>query len=131
MKTRIGETSQALSPRSRRTFLLNLYPDKWVWAPEDEADIVARTAAGGSWREPWMTGGRRQGIESGDRVFLVQAGKAVFKQVKTGIIGDSDIEIIEGVKDGEEIIIGSYRTLRTLRNDTILKIEAPAGKGSK
>lgn len=66
--------AERYSPRSRRTFLLNLYPDKWVWAPEDEADIVARTAAGGSWREPWMTGGRRQGIESGDRVFLVQAG---------------------------------------------------------
>jgi ABC-type glutathione transport system ATPase component len=41
------------------------------------------------------------------------AGKALFKMVKTGIVGDTDIEITEGVKDGDEIIIGSYRTLRT------------------
>lgn len=77
------------------------------------------------------TPARTAKLEEKEGIFLVQAGKAVFKQVKTGIIGDSDIEIIEGVKDGEEIIIGSYRTLRTLRNDAILKIEAPSGKGSK
>ena len=57
--------------------------------------------------------------------------EAVFKQVKTGIIGDSDIEMIEGVKDGDEIVIGSYRTLRTLKNEALLKIEAQGGKGSK
>lgn len=68
--------------RTQRTFLLNLYPEKWVWTPEDEAEIVARTASGASWREPWMTGGRRQGIESGDRVFLMQTG-----QGKRGIRG--------------------------------------------
>ena len=62
-------------------------------------------------------------LEEKEGVFLVQGGKAVFKQVKTGIIGDSDIEITEGIKDGDEIVIGSYRTLRTLRNQAQLKIE--------
>ena len=62
---------------------------------------------------------------------MVQDGKAIFKQVKTGIIGDSDIEILEGVKDGDEIVTGSYRTLRTLRNEAQLKVETPAAKAAK
>ena len=70
-------------------------------------------------------------LEEKEGIFLVRDGKAVFKQVKTGIIGDSDIEMIEGVKDGDEIVIGSYRTLRTLKNEALLKIEAQGGKGSK
>jgi len=70
-------------------------------------------------------------LEEKEGIFLVQDGKAVFKPVKTGIIGDSDIEMIEGVKDGDEIVIGSYRTLRTLKNEALLKIEAQGGKGSK
>ena len=62
-------------------------------------------------------------LEEKEGVFVVQAGKAVFKMVKTGIVGDTDIEITEGVKEGDDIVIGSYRTLRTLRNDAQLKFE--------
>ncbi|MEO8358537.1 MAG: efflux RND transporter periplasmic adaptor subunit, partial [Vicinamibacteria bacterium] len=65
-------------------------------------------------------------LEEKEGVFVVQDGKAVFKPVKTGIIGDSDIEILEGLKDGDDIVVGSYRTLRTLRNDAQLKIEDQA-----
>lgn len=62
-------------------------------------------------------------LEEKEGVFVVVNGKAVFKTVKTGIVGDTDIEITEGVKDGDEIVIGSYRTLRTLRNEALLKFE--------
>ncbi|MEO5761156.1 MAG: efflux RND transporter periplasmic adaptor subunit, partial [Vicinamibacteria bacterium] len=65
-------------------------------------------------------------LEEKEGVFVVQDGKAVFKPVKTGIIGDSDIEILEGLKDGDNIVVGSYRTLRTLRNDAQLKVEDQA-----
>ena len=40
---------------------------------------------------------------------------AVFRAVKTGITGATDIEVIEGLKDGEEIITGSYKVIRTIR----------------
>ena len=65
-------------------------------------------------------------LEEKEGIFLVQDGKAIFKQVKTGIIGETDIEITEGVKDGDEIVTGSYRTLRTLRNEALLKVEDQA-----
>ncbi len=70
-------------------------------------------------------------LEEKEGVFVVQAGKAVFKSVKTGIVGDTDIEITEGVKDGEDIVIGSYRTLRTLRNEAQIKFEDPSKKAAK
>ena len=77
-------------------------------------------------------GARSAKLEEKEGVFAVVAGKAVFKTVKTGIVGDTDIEITEGVKDGEDIVIGSYRTLRTLRNDAQLKVEDQnKNKGAK
>jgi HlyD family secretion protein len=70
-------------------------------------------------------------LEEKEGVFVVQAGKAFFRTVKTGIVGDTDIEITEGVKDGDQIVIGSYRTLRTLRNEAQLKIEDQTKKAAK
>ncbi|HVP90721.1 MAG TPA: efflux RND transporter periplasmic adaptor subunit [Terriglobales bacterium] len=70
---------------------------------------------------------REKGQEK-DGVFVVQGDKAVFTPVKTGIMGDTDIEITEGVADGQEIVTGSYRTLRTLKDQARLKVET---KGKK
>ena len=63
-----------------------------------------------------------------DGVFLVQKDKAVFKTVKTGILGDTDIEVLEGVREGEEIVTGSFKTLRSLRDQAKVKLE---DKGKK
>lgn len=68
-------------------------------------------------------------LEEKEGIFLVKDGKAVFQQVKTGIIGDTDIEILEGVKAGDAIVTGSYRTLRTLKNEAILKLDEPKKAG--
>ncbi len=56
-------------------------------------------------------------------VFVVRNGKVVFIQVKTGISGVTDIEITDGVKEGDEIVTGSYKALRTLRPDSPVKID--------
>ncbi len=44
-------------------------------------------------------------------VFVVEDGKAVARAVKTGIQSDELIEIIEGLKEGEVIVTGSYRAI--------------------
>jgi HlyD family secretion protein len=61
-------------------------------------------------------------------VFIVRNGLAEFKEVKTGITGTTDIEVLDGLKDNEEIITGSYKVIRTLRNQAKVKIDnkAPA-----
>jgi HlyD family secretion protein len=56
-------------------------------------------------------------------VFLVVKEKAVFHPVKTGILGDTDVELLEGLTEGDEMVTGSYRTLRTLKDGAVLKIE--------
>ena len=43
------------------------------------------------------------------------AGKAAFVPVPTGITGVTDIEVISGLQEGDQIVIGSYKALRTLR----------------
>lgn len=83
-------------------------------APERQGNTVTQVA-------------REKGQEK-DGVFVVQGEKAVFTPVKTGIMGETDIEITEGVADGQEIVTGSYRTLRNLKDQARLKVES---KGKK
>ncbi|HZS06275.1 MAG TPA: efflux RND transporter periplasmic adaptor subunit [Blastocatellia bacterium] len=65
-------------------------------------------------------------------VFLVRDNKAVFTKVETGITGDNDIEITSGLNPNDEIIIGPYRQLRSLKDNTAIKREdknkKPGGK---
>jgi HlyD family secretion protein len=86
-------------------------------------------ASGGAEREgnTVAQAAREKGVEK-DGVFLVSGEKAVFKAVKTGIMGETDIEITEGITEGQEIVTGSYRTLRNLKDDARIKLET---KGKK
>lgn len=61
-------------------------------------------------------------------VFVVRNGTAEFREVKTGITGATDIEVLDGLKEGDEIITGSYKAIRTLKNHAKVKIDnkAPA-----
>lgn len=56
-------------------------------------------------------------------VFVVRDGKADFMPVKTGIMGTMNVEVLSGVKPGDEIVTGSYQVLRTLKNDTKVKVD--------
>lgn len=65
-------------------------------------------------------------------VFCVEGGKAVAKQVKTGIQSDDLIEIIEGVNDGEEVVTGSYRAIsKDLENGAVVTINNEVKPDSK
>jgi HlyD family secretion protein len=56
-------------------------------------------------------------------VFVIRNKKAVFVPVATGITGTTDIEVLQGLKDGDEVITGSYKVLRTLRPGSSVKID--------
>jgi len=47
--------------------------------------------------------------------------RAKFVPVVTGITGATDIEVLTGLQAGQEIVIGPYKTLRTLKNGALLK----------
>lgn len=54
--------------------------------------------------------------------------KVTFVPVKTGITGSTDIEVTDGLKDGDQIVIGSYKILRTLKNGAVVKEDTEATK---
>src|SRR5229473_582289 len=61
-------------------------------------------------------------------VFVVNGKKAVFRPVETGISGVTDIEITKGLQQGDEIVVGSYKALRTLKPESNVKIDNSAPK---
>ena len=56
-------------------------------------------------------------------VFVIRNKKAEFQVVKTGLTGTTEIEVKDGLKEGDEIVTGSYKVLRTLRNGTSVKVD--------
>ncbi|OGB60621.1 MAG: hypothetical protein A2Y94_03190 [Caldithrix sp. RBG_13_44_9] len=57
-------------------------------------------------------------------VFLVNDGLVEAKQVKTGIQSDTHIEIIDGLSENDEIVIGNYRAIsQDLRNGSNVMVQ--------
>jgi HlyD family secretion protein len=56
-------------------------------------------------------------------VFVIRNKKAQFVTVQTGITGVTDIEITTGLTEGDEIVTGSYKALRTLRPNASIKVD--------
>ena len=61
-------------------------------------------------------------------VFVIRNKKAMFIPVATGITGTTDIEVFDGLKEGDEVITGSYKVLRTLRPGSSVKVDNKAPK---
>jgi HlyD family secretion protein len=61
-------------------------------------------------------------------VFVIRDRKAEFVPVETGISGTTDIEVLKGLKPGDEIVTGSYKVLRTMRPGARVKVDNSAGK---
>lgn len=57
-------------------------------------------------------------------VLLERKGKVQMVRVKTGISDDFRVEIVDGIKPGDHVILGPYRRLRSLKNgDLVQRVE--------
>src|SRR5271166_2602492 len=99
---------QALTIRQRS----ELAPEK----KSKEAEVQAASLTKGNPKE------ELQGV-----FVLKNKKEAVFVPVTTGISGTTDIEVTNGLKEGEEIVTGSYKVLRTLRNGANVKVDNTTG----
>jgi len=54
-------------------------------------------------------------------VYVLDGNKAKFVAVETGITGESDIQILSGLSEGQEVITGPSRILNTMKEDTVVK----------
>ena len=80
---------------------------------------------------PVATADKKKDVEG---VFIVKKdGTVDFRPVKTGINADLNTEVLEGLTDGEEIVTGPFKALRTLKIGDRVKVDnsAPAPDAEK
>lgn len=65
--------------------------------------------------------------EQEEGVYVVEDSRVKFSPVKKGIMGEMNIEIISGLEEGQEIVVGPYSALRQLKDDTLIKAEGKTG----
>jgi len=75
---------------------------------------------------------KEKGKEEVQGVFVVRNGRATFVPIENGIMSSTDMEILKGVQPGDVIVTGSFSVLRTLKNNTKVRVEkAPAMPGAQ
>jgi HlyD family secretion protein len=79
-----------------------------------------RPSGGGLQAAELKPGQERKEVEG---VFVVRDGKAAFELVKTGIAGEKYFEVLSGLKDGDQVIVGPFSSVRTLADGAAVKVE--------
>src|SRR5580765_5381046 len=62
-------------------------------------------------------------IKTESGVYVVKEGKAKFLPVQLGLAGELKVEVTGGLSDGQEIITGPFKTIRTLKEGDKAKVE--------
>ena len=65
--------------------------------------------------------------QESEGVYVVEDGKVAFRPLKTGLLGELAVEILDGVKEGETIVTGPFRELRTLEPGDAVREAPPEG----
>ncbi len=78
--------------------------------------------------KPGSTPGKPQDEEG---VFVVRNGAVKFEKVTSGLSGDSQIEILSGAKEGEQIVTGPFRALREIKDGSKVKEQKEPEKKDK
>lgn len=55
-------------------------------------------------------------------VYVIENGKVRQRRVETGISDETHVELLSGVKPGEQVVTGPYRTLRDLKEGDAVRI---------
>ena len=95
-----------------------------------EQDLEAASAEKGSVQAaaPQKDASKNKKESEVQGVFVIRDKKAQFVPVQTGITGTTDIEVLSGLTQGDEIVTGSYKVLRTVKPGTSVKIDNSAAK---
>lgn len=60
-------------------------------------------------------------------VYIVDGGTVAFRPLKTGLLGELAVEVLDGVKEGDTIVSGPFRELRTLKPGDPVREAPPTG----
>jgi HlyD family secretion protein len=95
----------------------------YVPPPREEKAMVGVLSA----QEPR----RKEKKKELDGVFLVEAGLARFHPLKTGIQGEMDVEVTEGLAENVEVILGPSKVLQTLKEWDAVRVENKQKNGGQ
>ena len=85
---------------------------------ENQSVQNADTAVGLGRPKPKVEVGKKD-VEG---VFVVGAdNKVTFRPVKVGIAGEKDFEVLDGLKEGERIVAGTYQAIRDLKDGAVVR----------
>jgi HlyD family secretion protein len=96
-----------------------------------KADLEAKPKDGGGVQAATANPADKSRKQEIQGVFVVKNGKVEFRPVTTGITGATDMEVLSGLQEGDEIVTGSYKIIRTMRNDTKIKIDNKAPQSAE
>jgi HlyD family secretion protein len=57
-------------------------------------------------------------------VYIVIESRVKFTPAEKGIMGELMIEIVSGIEEGQQIVVGPYSALRQLKDDMLIKAES-------
>lgn len=66
---------------------------------------------------------KKKNEEPEEGVYVVENSRAKFYPVKKGIMGEMMIEIVSGLEEGQEVVVGPYSALRQLKDGLLIKPE--------
>jgi len=66
----------------------------------------------------------REKAEEEEGVYVMESSRAKFLPIIKGIMGGLLIEVSSGLKEGQEVIVGPYNSLRELKDGVLVKPEA-------
>ena len=97
---------------------------------DDQRAAAAKSKKGSSAAKQLPSSADAKSKKDVQGVFIVdKSTKNVdFKPVETGIQGSTDVEVPSGISEGQEIVTGPYKILRTLKIGTKVKVDNSLAK---
>lgn len=95
---------------------------------EEKEGAVASTDSGSVKGEKKDKKKEKEEVEG---IFLIVDGRAKFVRVATGIADQQNIEIVSGIDEDDQVVTGSYKILRTLKDGDKVKVTEKKGKGDE
>jgi HlyD family secretion protein len=84
--------------------------------PAEEAEKAA-----GKRRPSRRRGSGAEDVQEVEGVFRVDDDRAVFVECRTGIAGEKDFEVVEGLAEGDRIVAGPFEAIRSLASGEKVK----------
>ncbi len=78
-------------------------------------------------REEVESNGDPESREEFEGVFVIRDRRVDFTPIETGISSDTRLQILSGVEKGSEIVTGSYKALRELKDGDFVKPQTDSG----